>query len=56
MNQWRLLISMYDGPEQIQKFKDMIKQSGVPEEFVILRDRWYSKTENFGVKLILIKP
>ena len=50
-NAARLLISMYDGPEQIQKFKDMIKQSGVPEEFVILRDRWYTKTENFGVKL-----
>jgi len=42
---------MYDGPEQIQKFKDMIKKSGVPEDFIILRDRWYAKTENFGVKL-----
>ncbi len=50
-NAARLLISMYDGPEQIQKFKDMIKQSGVPEEFVILRDRWYEQNENFGVKL-----
>jgi radical SAM protein with 4Fe4S-binding SPASM domain len=47
----RLLISMYDGPEQIQKFKDMIKKSDVPEDFIILRDRWYAKTENFGVKL-----
>ena len=42
VNAARLLISMYDGPDQIQKFKDMIKQSGIPEEFVILRDRWYS--------------
>ena len=50
-NASRLLISMYDGPEQIQKFKEMIKKSEVPEEFIILRDRWYSKTENFGVKL-----
>ena len=50
-NAARLLISMYDGPDQIQKFKDMINQSGVPEEFIILRDRWYSKAENFGVKL-----
>jgi radical SAM protein with 4Fe4S-binding SPASM domain len=47
----RLLISMYDGPEQVIKFKTMIKKSGVPEDFVILRDRWYSETENFGVKL-----
>ena len=50
-NAARLLISMYDGPEQIQKFKDMIKQSGVPEEFVILRDRWYDQQNDFGVKL-----
>jgi len=47
----RLLISMYDGPEQVIKFKKMIKKSGVPEDFVILRDRWYTETENFGVKL-----
>ena len=47
----RLLISMYDGPEQITKFKTMIKKSEVPEDFVILRDRWYTETENFGVKL-----
>jgi radical SAM protein with 4Fe4S-binding SPASM domain len=42
---------MYDGPEQIKKFKTMIKKSGVPDDFVILRDRWYSETDNFGVKL-----
>ena len=47
----RLLISLYDGPEQIVKFKNMIKQSGVPEDFIILRDRWYTQAENFGVKL-----
>ena len=35
-NASRLLISMYDGPEQIQKFKEMIKKSEVPEEFIIL--------------------
>ena len=44
-------ITVVDYPEQIQRFKDMLKKSGVPEEFVILRDRWYTKTENFGVKL-----
>jgi radical SAM protein with 4Fe4S-binding SPASM domain len=47
----RLLISLYDGPKQIVKFKNMIKQSGVPEDFIILRDRWYTQAENFGVKL-----
>lgn len=50
-NAARLLISLYDGPEQIDLFKSMIKQADVPEDFVILRDRWYTQTENFGVKL-----
>ena len=47
----RVLVSMYDGPEQIKKFKKIIKSSKVPEELVILRDRWYDKDNNFGVKL-----
>lgn len=47
----RVLISMYDGPDQIKKFKQIIKKSNVPEDFVILRDRWYDKNNNFGIKL-----
>ncbi len=47
----KVLISMYDGPEQIEKFKKMTKQANVPEELVILRDRWYDKYNDFGVKL-----
>ena len=47
----RVLISMYDGPEQISKFKRLIKNSKVPPDFIILRDRWYNKDNNFGVKL-----
>ena len=38
----RLLISLYDGPEQITKFKNLISKLKIPEDFVILRDRWYS--------------
>ena len=47
----RVLISMYDGPEQIKKFKRIIKNSKVPSDLIILRDRWYDKDNNFGVKL-----
>ena len=47
----KLLISMYDGPEQVEKFQDMIKESGVPPDFVILRDRWYDATKDYGIKL-----
>ena len=39
----RVLISMYDGPEQIKKFKKVIKKSKVPSDSIILRDRWYDK-------------
>lgn len=42
-----LVVSMYDGPEQVLHFNDMIKQTNVPDNFVILRDRWY-KGEEFS--------
>ncbi len=47
----RLLISLYDGEYQIKKFKNMIEKTLIPKDFVILRDRWYSDKEDFGVKL-----
>ena len=33
----KLLISMYDGEHQVEKFQKMIKDSDVPDEFVILK-------------------
>lgn len=42
-----LVVSMYDGPEQVLHFTDMIKKNNLPEDFVILRDRWY-KGEEFS--------
>ncbi len=47
----KVLISMYDGPEQISKFKEMTRKANVPEDMVVLRDRWYDKHNDFGVKL-----
>lgn len=47
----KLLISLYDGPEQVEKFKEMQKTANVPDDFVILRDRWYSASEEYGLKL-----
>ena len=47
----KLLISLYDGPEQLTKFKKMIQKSKVPEDFVILRDRWYDDKKDYGLKL-----
>ena len=47
----KLIISLYDGPEQIVKFKSLIKELNISEDFVILRDRWYSDKIDYGVKL-----
>jgi radical SAM protein with 4Fe4S-binding SPASM domain len=47
----KLLISMYDGKHQIEKFKEMAAKADVPEDFVILRDRWYDSSKDFGLKL-----
>ena len=47
----KLLISLYDGPHQIKKFKDMTKKSEVPSNFIILRDRWYDEKKDYGLKL-----
>ena len=39
------------GPEQIKKFNEMTKKANVPEDLIILRDRWYDQYNDFGVKL-----
>ena len=50
-NASRLLISLYDGSDQLKKFQKMIERNKIPEGFVVLRDRWYSDKKDFGVKL-----
>ena len=47
----KLIISMYDGEHQIKKFKDMEKESNVPKDFLVLRNTWYNKEENYGLLL-----
>jgi len=47
----KVLVSMYDGPEQIEKFQTLTKKANVPQDMVILRDRWYNADSDFGVKL-----
>ena len=47
----KLLISMYDGEHQINEFKKMIELAEVPDDFVILRDRWYDAKKDYGLKL-----
>ncbi len=47
----KLIVSMYDGEHQIEKFKKMGEVSGVPADFLILRNTWYKDDDNFGLLL-----
>ncbi len=47
----KLIVSLYDGEHQIEKFNKMTSASGVPKDFVILRNTWYDDKENFGLLL-----
>jgi radical SAM protein with 4Fe4S-binding SPASM domain len=46
-----LCVSMYDGPHQVDKFEEMFKSIGLDERKYILRDRWHSHEDQFGLKL-----
>ena len=46
-----LQISMYDGPDQINKFINMINDAGIDKQTVSLRDRWYDETVDYGLCL-----
>ena len=47
----KVLVSLYDGPEQVEKFKKMSDEAQVPSDFVILRHRWHGAEQDFGLKL-----
>ncbi|ASM50755.1 hypothetical protein PESP_a2841 [Pseudoalteromonas espejiana DSM 9414] len=45
------VVSMYDGPEQIEHLKSLFAESGLSENDYILRDRWHTGEDDFGLKL-----
>lgn len=45
----KIVVSMYDGPHQIEYFKQLL--AGVDADFFVLRDRWYDETQEFGLIL-----
>ena len=47
----KLLISLYDDEHQLEKFNNMIKESGISSDFVILRNTWYNENDDFGLLL-----
>jgi radical SAM protein with 4Fe4S-binding SPASM domain len=45
----QFVVSMYDGPEQIEEFKTLFKSCGIQENSYSLRDRWYDESEDYGL-------
>lgn len=45
------VVSMYDGPHQIEYFEKLFAEAGAPSDMFILRDRWHNEEDNFGLKL-----
>jgi len=46
-----IVVSMYDGPHQIDYFKDLFAQAGYSDDYYMLRDRWHTEVDSFGLKL-----
>jgi len=47
----KIIVSLYDGPEQIKDFEELFSSAGAGSERYILRDRWYDESEGYGLKL-----
>tara|TARA_R110002012_G_scaffold310536_2_gene518885 strand:+ start:482 stop:1390 length:909 start_codon:yes stop_codon:yes gene_type:complete len=45
----QLVVSMYDGPEQIELFNSLFADCGVDKSLYSLRDRWYDESEDYGL-------
>jgi radical SAM protein with 4Fe4S-binding SPASM domain len=46
-----LLISMYDGPSQVDYFNKLIKESNIDPSKVTLRSRWLTEKDDYGLLL-----
>ena len=46
-----LVVSMYDGPHQIKTYSKMFEEADRGDDFYLLRDRWHSQEDGFGLKL-----
>ena len=46
-----LMISLYDGPDQVGKFQAIMAEAEVTEPQVILRERWLPPDKHFGITL-----
>ena len=45
------VVSLYDGPHQVPKLTQNFKDAACGEEHYLLRDRWHTEADAFGLKL-----
>ena len=45
----QLVVSMYDGPEQVEYFNKLFAKCNIATDLYTLRDRWYSEEEGYGL-------
>jgi len=45
----QFVVSMYDGPEQIESFNSLFESCGIDKSLYSLRDRWYDESEDYGL-------
>jgi radical SAM protein with 4Fe4S-binding SPASM domain len=45
----QFVVSMYDGPEQIELFNKLFDSCGIHKSQYSLRDRWYDESEDYGL-------
>ena len=46
-----LLISVYDGPEDVKKFQKMCDKAGLKQNQYVIRHRYYSEEKDFGLTI-----
>ena len=47
----KIVVSLYDGPSQIEEMENLFRSAGATGDHYILRDRWYDEKSDFGLKL-----
>ena len=45
----QFVVSMYDGPEQVEAFNSLFASCGIDKSLYSLRDRWYDASEDYGL-------
>tara|TARA_R110000824_G_scaffold401682_1_gene613576 strand:- start:1870 stop:2751 length:882 start_codon:yes stop_codon:yes gene_type:complete len=45
----QFVVSMYDGPEQIETFDTLFASCDIDKSLYSLRDRWYDESEDYGL-------